>query len=204
MITGRKGDRAASPLWITGLSPPDSSPVAAPSQLPTAPPSPTPQHRGWGDDLTPSVGIFRSQRMGTFQSQLTPTPYRAARRAINEPDGPDIVEREAALWRRPGRCRRPPSSRNSRNASTNSSQFSPRLGARNPWQRHTLRSHGMPPVHGCSGRRHFPCGPRLANKEERRRENARAGTASLRHSPIGIANGRHRKMQLDARDCVPT
>ena len=71
MITGRKGDRAASPLWITGLSPPDSSPVAAPSQLPTAPPSPTPQHRGWGDDLTPSVGIFRSQRMGTFQSQLT-------------------------------------------------------------------------------------------------------------------------------------
>ena len=78
MITGRKGDRAASPLWITGLSPPDSSPVAAPSQLPTAPPSPTPQHRGWGDDLTPSVGIFRSQRMGTFQSQLTRRRSRSA------------------------------------------------------------------------------------------------------------------------------
>ena len=27
----------------------------------TAPPSPTLQHRGWGDDPTPEVGTFRSQ-----------------------------------------------------------------------------------------------------------------------------------------------
>ena len=39
MIAGsddRNGFGARRPLWITGLAPPDSSPVAAPSQLPTA------------------------------------------------------------------------------------------------------------------------------------------------------------------------
>ena len=73
MIAGddKNGFGAAGPLWITGLSPPDSSPVAAPSQLPTATPSPTPQHRAWGDDPTPEVRTFRLEKMGTFRSQLT-------------------------------------------------------------------------------------------------------------------------------------
>ena len=67
----KNGFGAAGPLWISSPPPPDSSPFAAAGYLPTAPPSPTPQHRGWGHQLTPSVGIFRSQRMGTFQSQST-------------------------------------------------------------------------------------------------------------------------------------
>lgn len=44
--------------------------------------SPTPQHRAWGDDLTPSVGIFRSQQMGTFQSQLTVIAALSERRGL--------------------------------------------------------------------------------------------------------------------------
>ena len=101
-------------------------------------------------------------------------------------------------------CRRPPTSRNSRNSSTNSFPFSPRLGTRDPWRRHTLRRRGMPRAHECSGGRHCPCGLRLANKEEWRRENAGSDPTLLVPPPISIANGRHRKMQLDARDRVPT
>ena len=46
-------------LWITGLAPPDSWAVASPSQLPTAPPNPTPQHPAWGNELTPELSDFR-------------------------------------------------------------------------------------------------------------------------------------------------
>ena len=72
MAVRQTAEGAAGPLRITGLSPPDSSPVAAPSQLPTAPPSPTPQHRTWGNQFTLEVRTIRLQKMGTFRSQLTP------------------------------------------------------------------------------------------------------------------------------------
>ena len=90
---------------------------------------------------------------------------------------------------------------------TNSSGFSPRLGMRDPWRRHTLGPRGMPPAHECSGGRHYPCGSGFANKEERRRESAvRTGLrpgGGLRCG-IDVSNSRHCKFQLAPGDRVPT
>ena len=50
---------AGRPLRISS-PPPNSLPVAAAGYLPTAPPSPTPQHRAWGKHLTsrPNCRVF--------------------------------------------------------------------------------------------------------------------------------------------------
>ena len=80
----------------------------------------------------------------------------------------------------------------------------PRSRTLDPWRRHTLRPRDMPPAHECFGKRHYPCVSGFGNKAQRRRENARSRPASPRHLPISTAKGRHRKMQLDARDRVPT
>ena len=53
------------------------------------------------------------------------------------------------------------------------------------------RLHGMPPAHECFGGRHYPCGSRLDNKEERRRKNAGSKPASQQRPLTSIANGRH-------------
>ena len=71
VIAGHKGDRAAGPLWITGLSPPDSWAVASPSQLPSAPPSPTP---AWGHAPTPKLFSFRLPEMSSFRLPSTRWP----------------------------------------------------------------------------------------------------------------------------------
>ncbi len=67
----RRGRRFPGPLWTTGLSPPDSSPVAAPSQLPTAAPNPTP---AWGYAPTPKLFSFRLPKISTRGLPGGPVP----------------------------------------------------------------------------------------------------------------------------------
>ena len=93
MAASQTGEGAASPLWITGLSPPDSSPVAAPSQLPTAPPSPTPRHPAGADELTPQLSDFRLPEMSDFRLPLT-----AARICIASLRGGYIADTARLLW----------------------------------------------------------------------------------------------------------
>ena len=68
MIAGneKNGPGTAGPLWITGLSP-----VAAPSQLPTAAPSPTPQRRARGNQFTLELLNFHLLEMSDFRLPLT-------------------------------------------------------------------------------------------------------------------------------------
>ena len=86
----KNGFGARRPLWITGLSPPDSALVAAPSQLPTTPSSPTPQHRAWGNNLTPELLNFHLPEMSDFRLPLTPRPVVEPWRAVmGDPRGAD-------------------------------------------------------------------------------------------------------------------
>ena len=73
MIAGhdKKSIGASRPLWITGLSPPDPSPGAAPGQLHKAPTRPTPRHPAWGNELTPEMSGFRLPEMSGFRLPLT-------------------------------------------------------------------------------------------------------------------------------------
>ena len=163
--------------------------------LATSPPSQSCVKRQFLAVLGPGSIEYRENRTIDYREQAHHQSLRPSRRrdAARDRCGPSGA-----------RCRRHPSSRHSPRGATNSSRFSPKLGTRNPWRRHTLRPHGMPAAHECSGKRHYPCGSRFVNKEERRRENAVAGPASPRRLPISIANGRHQKIQLAPGGCVPT
>ena len=74
MIADSTGDRSGDtrPLWITGLSPPDSS-LRQPGYLQLNQVR-TPKHCVWGYDRTLKVRNFRSTKVGNFQSQLTRIP----------------------------------------------------------------------------------------------------------------------------------
>ena len=74
MIADSNGDRSGDtrPLWITGLSPPDSwRSLRQPGYLQLDQVR-TPKHCVWGSDRTLKVRNFRSTKVGNFQSQLTP------------------------------------------------------------------------------------------------------------------------------------
>ena len=74
MIADSNGDRSGDtrPLWITGLSPPDSwRSLRQPGYLQLDQVR-TPKHCVWGYDRTLKVRNFRSTKVGNFQSQLTP------------------------------------------------------------------------------------------------------------------------------------
>ena len=73
MIADSNGDRSGDtrPLWITGLSPPDSWwSLRQPGYLQLDQVR-TPKHCVWGYDRTLKVRNFRSTKVGNFQSQLT-------------------------------------------------------------------------------------------------------------------------------------
>ena len=73
VIAGSNGDRSGDtrPLWITGLSPPDSwRSLRQPGYLQLDQVR-HPKHRVWGYDRTLKVRNFRSTKVGNFQSQLT-------------------------------------------------------------------------------------------------------------------------------------
>ena len=73
MITGSNGDRSGDtrPLWITGLSPPDSWRSLRQPGYPQLDRVRHPKHRVWGYGRTLKVRNFRSTKVGNFQSQLT-------------------------------------------------------------------------------------------------------------------------------------
>ena len=74
MNADSNGDRSGDtrPLWITGLSPPDSwRSLRQPGYLQLDQVR-TPKHCVWGYDRTLKVRNFRSTKVGNFQSQLTP------------------------------------------------------------------------------------------------------------------------------------
>ena len=73
VIAGSNGDRSGDtrPLWITGLSPPDSwRSLRQPGYLQLDQVR-TPKHCVWGYDRTLKVRNFQSTKVGNFQSQLT-------------------------------------------------------------------------------------------------------------------------------------
>ena len=73
MIADSNGDRSGDtrPLWITGLSPPNSwRSLRQPGYLQLDQVR-HPKHRVWGYDCTLKVRNFRSTKVGNFQSQLT-------------------------------------------------------------------------------------------------------------------------------------
>ena len=73
MIADSNGERCGDtrPLWITGLSPPDSwRSLRQPGYLQLDQVR-TPKHCVWGYDRTLKVRNFRSTKVGNFQSQLT-------------------------------------------------------------------------------------------------------------------------------------
>ena len=73
MIADSNGDRSGDtrPLWITGLSPPDSwRSLRQPGYLQLDQARP-PKHCVWGYDRTLKVRNLRSTKVGNFQSQLT-------------------------------------------------------------------------------------------------------------------------------------
>ena len=75
MIADSNGDRSGDtrPLWITGLSPPDSwRSLRQPGYLQLDQVR-TPKHCVWGYDRRLKVRNFRSTKVGNFQSQLTHT-----------------------------------------------------------------------------------------------------------------------------------
>ena len=71
VIADSNGDRSGDtrPLWITGLSPPNSW-RRQPGYLQLDQVR-HPKHRVWGYDRTLKVRNFRSTKVGNFQSQLT-------------------------------------------------------------------------------------------------------------------------------------
>ena len=84
MIADSNGDRSGDtrPLWITGLSSPDSwRSLRQPGYLQLDQVR-TPKHCVWGYDRTLKVRNFRSTKVGNFQSQLTTTPQLPAVRAL--------------------------------------------------------------------------------------------------------------------------
>ena len=73
MIADSNGDRGGDtrPLWITGLSPPDSwRSLRQPGYLQLDQVR-TPKHCVWGYDRTLKVRNFQATKVGNFQSQLT-------------------------------------------------------------------------------------------------------------------------------------
>ena len=73
VIAGSNGDRSGDtrPLWITGLSPPDSWRSQRQPGYLQLDQVRTPKHCVWGYDRTLKVTNFRSTKVGNFQSQLT-------------------------------------------------------------------------------------------------------------------------------------
>ena len=76
VIAGSNGDRSGDtrPLWITGLSPPDSWRSLRQHGYLQLDQVRHPKHRVWGYDRTLKVRNFRSTKVGNFQSQLTAPP----------------------------------------------------------------------------------------------------------------------------------
>ena len=76
VIAGSNGDRSGDtrPLWITGLSPPDSWRSLRQPGYPQLDRVRHPKHRVWGYGRTLKVRNFRSTKVGNFQSQLTREP----------------------------------------------------------------------------------------------------------------------------------
>ena len=73
MIAGQNGDRngAARPLWITGLSPPDSWRSLRQPGYPQLHRARHPQHRVWGYDRKSGVSDFRLSKVCSFRLPLT-------------------------------------------------------------------------------------------------------------------------------------
>ena len=86
MIADSNGDRSGDtrPLWITGLSPPDSwRSLRQPGYLQLDQVR-HPKHRVWGYDRTLKVRNFQSTKVGNFQSQLTDRLIGMVRRAWSD------------------------------------------------------------------------------------------------------------------------
>ena len=73
VIAGQNGDRngAARPLWITGLSPPDSWRSLRQPDYPQLHRARHPQHRVWGYDRKSGVSDFRLSKVCSFRLPLT-------------------------------------------------------------------------------------------------------------------------------------
>ena len=73
MIAGQNGDRngAARPLWITGLSPPDSWRSLRQPGYQQLHRARHPQHRVWGYDRKSGVSDFRLSKVCSFRLPLT-------------------------------------------------------------------------------------------------------------------------------------
>ena len=83
MIADSNGDRSGDtrPLWITGLSAPNSwRPLRQPGYLQLDQVR-TPKYCVWGYDRTLKMRNFRSTKVGNFQSQLTAASVRPSERA---------------------------------------------------------------------------------------------------------------------------
>ena len=77
MIAGQNGDRngAARPLWIAGLSPPDSWRSLRQPGYPQLHRARHPQHRVWGYDCKSGVSDFRLSKVCSFRLPLTIRVY---------------------------------------------------------------------------------------------------------------------------------
>ena len=96
MIADSNGERCGDtrPLWITGLSPPDSwRSLRQPGYLQLDQVR-TPKHCVWGYDRTLKVRNFRSTKVGNFQSQLTGrgNSYFAEVKAVKKVEGKRKLE----------------------------------------------------------------------------------------------------------------
>ena len=69
VIAGQNGDRngAARPLWVTGLSPPDSWRSLRQPSYPQLHRARHPQHRVWGYDRKSGVSDFRLSKVCSFR-----------------------------------------------------------------------------------------------------------------------------------------
>ena len=108
MIADSNGDRSGDtrPLWITGLSPPDSwRSLRQPGYLQLNQVRP-PKHCVWGYDRTLKVRNFGSTKVGNFQSQLTGAAARADR-GRSAADPRRLVERVLPAHRLVQARRRP-------------------------------------------------------------------------------------------------
>ena len=79
VIVNQNGNGDGRPLRITGSSPPDSWRSLRQPGYPQLNRVRQPKHRAYRPDHTPEVSNFQSQKMGSFQSQLTEPPSAVRR-----------------------------------------------------------------------------------------------------------------------------
>ena len=101
MIAGQNGDRngAARPLWVTGLSPPDSWRSLRQPGYPQLHRARHPQHRVWGYDRKSGVSDFRLSKVCSFRLPLTCSAHGSTIRCSGHRDCSRLRRRQSFVGR---------------------------------------------------------------------------------------------------------